>query len=422
MRKVILKDICEDIQYGYTASATDKEIGPKFLRITDIVSDIIDWQSVPYCKIEESNFCKYALQDGDIVIARTGATTGYAKYIKKPPLSLFASYLVRLKIKKGIDKRYIGYIIQSQTYKDFIKINWSGAAQPNANAQVLTSFPIPLPDINNQKIISSILSAYDDLIKNNLRRIQILEEMAQLIYREWFVNFRFPGYEKIKFVNSEMGKIPEGWEVGCIKDLYGLQPGYAFKSKDLFDVGQYPIIKIRNIQHPMIDILNCEYIQDGKIIEMVNKFVLSEGDFLIAMTGAQVGKVGIMPKTNNRYFLNQRVGRFVPMRKYLINNFFLYLFCISDYFKQQINNLASGAAQPNISGTDIDNIKIIIPSNNLLEEFTNLIDPAWKEIISLNKKNQVLRVSRDILLPKLISGELDVSDLDDTTGDINEEK
>lgn len=209
----VLRNLCDKIQYGYTASAKNTEIGPKFLRITDIVPDYITWENVPFCGMDDKDIEKYLLKDGDIVIARTGATTGYAKYIKKPPKSVFASYLVRLKIKDGISKRYIGFIVESDEYKRFIHSNIGGAAQPNANAQILTSYPVTLPSFVNQQKIASILSAYDDLIENNLRRIKILEEMAQMIYREWFVNFRFPGHEKVEMVKSELGMIPEGWEV-----------------------------------------------------------------------------------------------------------------------------------------------------------------------------------------------------------------
>jgi type I restriction enzyme, S subunit len=219
IQTVQLSKISEAIEYGYTASAVKEPIGPKFLRITDIVPDNIDWMEVPYCQIEESKKEKYILKSGDIVIARTGATTGYAKYLKNPPPSIFASYLVRVRVKKGVDSRYVGLVVQSDSYKKFIKTNMGGAAQPNANAKVLTSFPVPLPSLSTQKKIAAILSAYDDLIENNLRRIKILEEMAQTLYGEWFVKFRFPGHQKVKMVDSPLGKIPEGWEAKRLGDI-----------------------------------------------------------------------------------------------------------------------------------------------------------------------------------------------------------
>jgi type I restriction enzyme S subunit len=144
-RSGILRDVCESLDYGYTASATSEPIGPKFLRITDIVPSVIDWNSVPYCPQPGTNADRYALREGDIVIARTGATTGYAKRLnKRHPASVFASYLVRLRIKSGFSNHLFGVLVESDEYKRFIKANWSGAAQPQANAQILTSIPIPI--------------------------------------------------------------------------------------------------------------------------------------------------------------------------------------------------------------------------------------------------------------------------------------
>jgi type I restriction enzyme, S subunit len=156
-QNVTLKDISERVQYGYTASATKEDVGPKFLRITDIVPSRIDWDSVPYCEIEENDVEKYLLRDGDVVIARTGATTGYAKQIKGSPNSVFASYLVRVQLVPEVNKLFIGKMVESDFYKQYIKQHIGGAAQPNANAQVLTSFPIKLPPLIYQHKIAYIL-------------------------------------------------------------------------------------------------------------------------------------------------------------------------------------------------------------------------------------------------------------------------
>src|SRR5690606_36495496 len=128
-REVRLRDLCETIQYGYTASASDQPICPKFLRITDIVPELIDWAAVPFCELPAASLAKYELRDGDVVIARTGATVGFAKYLKCPPKSVFASYLVRLVIQYDVDKRFIGYVVESEDYKRFVRANAGGAAQ-----------------------------------------------------------------------------------------------------------------------------------------------------------------------------------------------------------------------------------------------------------------------------------------------------
>ena len=143
---VAFADICESVRYGYTASASEEDVGPRFLRITDIVPDSIDWDSVPFCEIDDSDKERFALEAGDIVVARTGATVGYAKLIRDSVDAVFASYLVRFRVdEKQADPGFVGRLVESFIYKDFVKSRVGGAAQPNANAQVLGSFQFRLP-------------------------------------------------------------------------------------------------------------------------------------------------------------------------------------------------------------------------------------------------------------------------------------
>jgi type I restriction enzyme, S subunit len=141
-----LAELSEFIDYGYTASAEQEEVGPKFLRITDIAPNFIDWASVPYCQIEDERMAKFRLCEGDIVIARTGATVGYAKRLhKRPPDAVFASYLVRLRLKSEADSLIVGVFVESQDYKNYVQSRIGGAAQPNANAKVLAAAEILVP-------------------------------------------------------------------------------------------------------------------------------------------------------------------------------------------------------------------------------------------------------------------------------------
>ncbi|MEW5718218.1 MAG: restriction endonuclease subunit S, partial [Chloroflexota bacterium] len=147
-----LKELCESVDYGYTASATQEKLDFKFLRITDIVPEYIDWATVPYCEVPEDRAEKFRLREGDIVIARTGATVGYAKRIhKRSPDAMFASYLVRLRLKPALDNLIAGVFIESQDYKNYVQSRIGGAAQPNANAQVLAGAEILVPPHSLQR-------------------------------------------------------------------------------------------------------------------------------------------------------------------------------------------------------------------------------------------------------------------------------
>ncbi len=402
-QRVKLKDVSERIDYGYTASAIQNPIGPKFLRITDIVPDIIDWDSVPYCRIDEQKLQNYKLEKGDIVIARTGATTGYAKQFKGGQNAVFASYLVRIRPNKNVDAEFVGLIVQSDTYKDFIKSNLTGAAQPQANAKILTSFDFLLPPFSTQQQIADILSTYDDFIENNTKRIKILEEMTQAIYREWFVYFRFLGHEKVKMVDSktDFGKIPEGWKIGKVKDVVNLLSGYAFKGGTFVEGGKYKIITIKSVHDGQFKPEGSDTVEiaPGKMPEHC---YLKDGNILLSLTG-NIGRACLVYGEN--LLLNQRVAKLDYTKS---NRPFVYgLFRNSD-FQTQLQNLAIGAAQQNLSPVQTAELSMVIPAVKILDSFNGLVESILKEIVELNKRNFVLRQARDLLLPKLVTGEVEV--------------
>jgi type I restriction enzyme S subunit len=205
-----LGEISTAVNYGYTASATIKKIGPKFLRITDIQNDFIDWNSVPYCNISAKDLHKNKLAIGDIVIARTGNSTGSNAIVKKQVDAVFASYLIRFNINPNVaDPFYVVYVLKSKYYFDFVSAIRGGSAQPGANAKQFSSFKIPILPIEEQHRIADILSSLDDKIELNLEMNKTLEEMAMAIYKEWFVDFG--PFRDGEFVDSELGPIPKGW-------------------------------------------------------------------------------------------------------------------------------------------------------------------------------------------------------------------
>ena len=308
-----------------------------------------------------------------------------------------------------LESKYLLYWLKNNSL--LIESMGSGTTVKGIRLEQLTDLEFKDIDLNIQQKIAKILSNYDDLIENNNKRIKILEEMAQKIYKEWFVDFKFPGHSTATFKQTELGEIPSDWFLGTIKDINDVKGGYAFKSSDLKDTGKYGVIKIKNIQSGDIDINSCQYI-DERIAQKAEAFKLGGGDMLIAMTGAQVGKVGIMPKTEQHYYLNQRVGKFVPNKEYIVNNQYLSMCTSSEKFNIQINNVASGAAQPNISTSQIENIEILVPKAEILTQFETLVNPLYMETMVLKEKIAILKQTRDLLLPRLISGEINVENLE----------
>lgn len=330
-----------------------------------------------------------------IIVGRKG-NVGSVFFEKESFFPIDTVYYVILK-NDSDDIRYIFYLLKTLHLN---QLN-SSAAVPGLNREAAYKLRIKIHETDKQKIIASTLGSYDDLIENNLRRIELLEKSAELLYKEWFVNLKFPGHEKTKIVNG----IPEGWERGNIGIISKVQSGFAFKSKDWLNEGN-PVIKIKNIDKNNINITNCDFVNDNIANAAIN-FLLIPGDLLIAMTGATVGKIGIMPRTIIKFYLNQRVGIFRKINN-IYPNYFLFCFLKTNFTFNSILNFAGGAAQPNISPNQIESIEMIKPSDYVLNIFNNYCEPIFEHRLNLLEQNTLLNNARDLLLPKLINGEIEV--------------
>lgn len=294
--------------------------------------------------------------------------------------------------------------------------NFNGAAAvPGLDRNVIHKVKVPfVSNINTQKKIASILSAYDDLIENNNQRITLLEEMAAEIYKEWFVRFRFPGYKDATFLDKEgnevahvtKGAIPEGWDKRPIKDIVDIISGYAFKTESFEEDGDYGLVTIKNVQNGFFVTKTTDYIKDlPKNIK--DDIFLKDKDILLSLTG-NIGRICLVYGDN--YLLNQRVAKLKPKTEDLFE--YVYLFFRSDFLRMTLENYSNGAAQQNLSPVDTSELKFITPPDDLLEMFSDITKSFFDEIIILLKKNQILQETRDLLLPRLISGKLSVEELE----------
>jgi type I restriction enzyme S subunit len=330
-----------------------------------------------------------------VITGRSG-TIGKLQFVDKPYWPHNTSLWV-----KDFKSNYPKFVYYKMQTIDFERFN-GGASVPTLNRNNLDNLAIIVPSLPTQIVLADFLSHYDSLIENNLRRIELLENAARLIYKEWFVKLNFPGREHTKIVDG----MPEGWHMGTVGELASVQSGYAFKSLDWQTDGN-PVIKIKNIDNNTIDIINCDCVPD-MIAEKAIKFKLSAGDLLIAMTGATIGKIGIMPRTNQPYYLNQRVGLFKSKHESIDIIPFLFVLFNTENAQSQIVNFAAGAAQPNISGGQIEAVKTIISPDKILKMFSEYVVPILNQREILAAQNEQLKKARDILLPKLMTGEIAV--------------
>lgn len=270
-----------------------------------------------------------------------------------------------------------------------------GAAQDNLSWEKLSRIKFSCPPLETQQKIASILSAYDDLIENNRKQIKLLEEAAQRLYKEWFVDLRFPGYENVAIVDG----VPEGWSYERIDSFVELQNGFAFKSDSFDNNGNYKIITIKNVQDGSFDSSNVNKI--NKIPSKMPQWCKLEiGDILLSLTG-NVGRVCLV--TSNNCLLNQRVAKL----KSKYPAFTYTLFRSKDMFVM-MNNLANGAAQQNLSPIRTGEQKILKATEEIINKFNAIANCYVDKIVMLHKQIEILQQARDKLLPRLMSGEMEV--------------
>ncbi|QCC84703.1 restriction endonuclease subunit S [Desulfovibrio desulfuricans] len=285
-----------------------------------------------------------------------------------------------------------------------LKLTIAGA-QRNLNGTTIKQFKIGVPPIPTQRRIASILSAYDELIENNTRRIAILEEMARRIYEEWFVRFRFPGHEQVKMVESELGLIPEGWSLCRLDELYKTASGGTpSRQRAEYFGGNIHWVKTQELQNNWI-FETSEKITEIGLANSSAK-IFPTGTVLVAMYGATIGQLGILGVAAAT---NQACCAVIPR----LENFgTTYAYLTLQVRRQELIDLRAGAAQQNINQIVVRQFPMLVPSDHsLLPRFTATVTPLLELSSVLQRTNANLRATRDLLLPKLISGEIDVSTL-----------
>ena len=238
-----LKEVVESANTGLDAikraPIVEEDTGVKCLRIQD-VSQRKEFERWGFCTVSEQNYEKFKLNKGELIIARTGNTIGVNQYIHKDLKSVFNNGLIRIRVEKDLcDSKYLYYIFRSNRFKAYIQaIAFGTSTQPNMQIGSLLNYDLILPNLKEQTAIASILSALDDKIELNLQMNKTLEEMAMALYKHWFVDFG--PFQNGEFVDSDLGKIPKGWEVKSIGDVTTLKYGKALKKTDRI-AGAYPV-------------------------------------------------------------------------------------------------------------------------------------------------------------------------------------
>lgn len=363
----------------------------------------------PYPIISSSGITGYhkrAKVIGPGVVTGRYGTLGEVFYIEEDFWPLNTSLYVQ--DFKGNDPHFVSYFLKT------LKLghqNIAGAV-PGVNRNYLHMLKVRIPCISIQKKIASILSAYDDLIENNSRRIYILEEMARSIYRKWFVHFRFPGYESVRMLESEIGFIPNGWKATNL-DYVLSQIESGSRPKGGIDLSELeiPSIGAENI----IGLGKYDYSKDKFVsrffFDSMKQGHIKNGDVLLYKDGAQIGRKSLVLDgfPHKTCCVNEHV--FILRTNEHCTQNYLYFWLDQPRMTEKIKQLNTNAAQPGINQSSVKRLPIYFPKKDLLIEFEMVIGPILQLLFNLAKKNFYINTTRDLLLPKLISDEIDISNM-----------
>lgn len=396
-----LGDISKNIQTGPFGSQLHQsdysECGIPVVMPKDLVGGKISEESIARVdKTHVERLCRHKIEVGDILYSRRGDVGRCAHVTKKEEGWLCGTGCLRVTIdSEKADSRFVFFQLQHPDTVGWVEKHAVGATMLNLNTTILSSVPIRLPALEIQKRIADILSAYDDLIENNQKQIKLLEEAAQRLYKEWFVDLRFPGHENTKIVDG----VPEGWQ-WC-------------KVRDVADINSSALPK--NYKEDFIDYVDLGSVRCGHI-ETRTRYNLNEapgrakrcakdGDIIWGMVRPNLKAYALVtnPKETDVFSTGFAVlsAKKVP---------YSYLYCAvtQEEFVGYLVNATNGAAYPAVKPVHFEVADILKPDDKVLEQFHSVADSIYRKKEALENQNHNLRESRDLILPKLMSGEVEV--------------
>lgn len=333
----------------------------------------------------------------DLLISMIG-TVGEIAFIKEEP-NFAIKNVGLIKTNDETLGKYLFYYLISPSGKNTLASLLSGSTQKFISLGKLRDFSVAVPPEEIIKRIASVLSAYDDLIENNEKRIKVLEEMAERLYREWFVKFKFTGHEKVKMVDSgtEYGKIPEGWEVKRLGEVVIPQYGYTASAEENSNYPKY----LRGTDINKSSFIDWMNVPNCKISEEdFRKYKIRKGDvFIIRM--ADPGKIGICERDIKAVFASYLMRLNIKSN---LTPYYLYYFVISEKYQGFVLGASGGTTRKSINSQQVCAIDVLIPKREILDNFETKASLLRAELTKLIQQNNSISKIRDLLIPQLVTG------------------
>lgn len=381
--------------------------GYKMINMGELFSnDIIRDIPMERVKLSEKEKAKFLVKEGDLLFARqslVASGAGKCSIVKElNEETTFESHLIRVRLDNSIVNPWYYYYLFQLPYNP-VKTIVNQCAQAGIRGTELVKIKVPLPPMKVQNKVAEALSTYDELIENNNKRIAILEQMAENLYKEWFVNYRFAGHENTLFENN----IPVGWEKVTLDSILskiatGLNPRKNF----VLGEGDNYYVTIKNMGDNNIYLDDkCDRVTDEAIRKINNRSDLRLGDLLFSGIGT-IGRVYLINIPTDNWNISESVFTMRPNEK--VSSEYLYLLLLSNDMQNYCQSNANGAAQKGIRMADLKKYAFWLAPKPILDEFTNIVKPIIEQVDLIRKSNVNLIKQRDLLLPRLMSGKLEV--------------
>jgi type I restriction enzyme S subunit len=360
-----------------------------------------------------ANSSARVLPANTVCLSRT-ASVGYVVVMGRP-MATSQDFVNWVCSERELDHRFLKYVLLAER-ESFLSFA-SGTTHQTIYFPEVKAFHVCLPSINQQRRIADVLSAVDDLIENNRRRIELLEQMAQVIYREWFVHFRYPGHDTATFVDSTLGPIPEGWRSVVSAELIEagsleIGDGYRAKNSEMLDAGRgLAFVRVADVRDGHLDLSRCDQLPVDYVDRLRGK-VGRPGDSVICMKGT-VGRCALADEALPPMVYSPQVSYWRSLEPDLVPPAYLYSWIRSEDFRQQCAAVKGATDMADyVNLKDQRRMRLLLPDAETTSRFAASISPLLRLVSSLRFNARVLGSTRDHLLPRLVSGRIDVSALD----------
>ncbi|GBL08796.1 type-1 restriction enzyme EcoKI specificity protein [Microcystis aeruginosa Sj] len=352
---ITLGKLAEKIDYGFSASATDVGDGPKFLRITDIQDDHVNWLTVPLCEADKQDTIKYALAEGDIVFARTGATTGKSYLIRHcPQNSIFASYLIRVRPSKDVDSGYLSRFFQTSSYWRQINLNTSGTAQGGVNATKLKTLLVPLPPLEEQRRIAAILDKADGVRRKRKEAIRLTEELLKSTFLEMF---------------GDPVTNPKGWETHKLKEFTKRPITYGILKPGPHVSEGIPMLRIQDIHNGRVTASGIHKVSP-ELSSEYSRTVLRGGEIVISLVGT-LGLTALIPESLKGANVHRNLGVIDIESEIVLSSFIFHYFKFSGIENFLLKN-TKGGVQSLLNLGELREMPVNLPPLSLQQDFESL--------------------------------------------------